>query len=123
MPRKSNELRAQATKRLILAVVNQAISDVLENGKEAKEAEQWLLSADFDVLDSLFARSAKATRTCDTESAKRPILINKASRGLCMQQAITNLESRFRKNRKSALADGYVSTPYFRVAGQLKITE
>lgn len=45
MPSQSNEVRTQATKRLLLGVVNQAISDVLENGKEAKEAEQWLLSA------------------------------------------------------------------------------
>ena len=55
----SNEVRAQATERLFLAVVNQAISDVLENGKEAKEAERWLLSKDFDALDSLFALPAK----------------------------------------------------------------
>jgi len=59
MLRQSNEARAQATERLFLAVVNQAISDVLENGEEAKEAERWLLSKDFDALDSLFALSAK----------------------------------------------------------------
>ena len=46
------------TERLFLAVVNQAISDVLENVKEAKEAEQWLLSKDFDALDRLFAGPA-----------------------------------------------------------------
>lgn len=51
----SNSLRAQATERLFLAVVNQAISDVLENGKEAGEAERWLLSEDFDTLNRLFA--------------------------------------------------------------------
>ena len=49
----------QATERLFLAVVNQAISDVLENGKEAKEAERWLLSKDFDALDRLFAGPVK----------------------------------------------------------------
>jgi len=54
-----NEFRPQATERLFLAVVNQAISDVLEHGKEAKEAERWLLSKDFDVLDRLFAGPAK----------------------------------------------------------------
>jgi hypothetical protein len=54
-----NEFRPQATERLFLAVVNQAISDVLENVKEAKEAEQWLLSKDFDALDRLFAGPAK----------------------------------------------------------------
>jgi hypothetical protein len=55
----SNQFHTQAAERLFLAVVNQAISDVLENGKEAKEAEQWLLSKDFDALDKLFACPAK----------------------------------------------------------------
>jgi hypothetical protein len=59
MQSQSNEFRPQATERLFLAVVNQAISDVLENVKEAKEAEQWLLSKDFDALDRLFAGPAK----------------------------------------------------------------
>ena len=53
MQNKSSDFHAQATERLFLAVVNQAISDVLENGKEAKEAERWLLSKDFDVLNRL----------------------------------------------------------------------
>ena len=55
MQRESNDFRAQAAERVFLAVVNQAISDVLENGKDAKEAEQWLLSKEFDSLDGLFA--------------------------------------------------------------------
>jgi hypothetical protein len=59
MASQSNEVRAQATERLFLAVVNQAISDVLENGEEAKEAERWLLSKDFDALDRLFAGPVK----------------------------------------------------------------
>ena len=58
MQSQSNEFRPQATERLFLAVVNQAISDVLENGKEAKEAERWLLSKDFDSLHRLFAGPA-----------------------------------------------------------------
>jgi hypothetical protein len=33
---------------LLLAVINQAISDVLENEGEAEAAEQWLSSRDFD---------------------------------------------------------------------------
>ena len=53
MHSQSNEFRQQATERVFLAVVNQAISDVLENGKDAKEAERWLLSKDFDTLDRL----------------------------------------------------------------------
>ena len=59
MQSQSNQFLSQATERLFLAVVNQAISDVLENGKQAKEAERWLLSKDFDVLDRLFAFPAK----------------------------------------------------------------
>lgn len=62
MQSQSNEFRPQATERLFLAVVNQAISDVLENGKEAKEAERWLLSKDFYTLDRLFACPARSTR-------------------------------------------------------------
>ena len=58
----STEARTQATERLFWAVVNQAISDVLENGKEAKEAERWLLSDDFDVLDRVFACPAERLR-------------------------------------------------------------
>jgi hypothetical protein len=50
---RSKEFRSQAAERLFIAVVNQAISDVLENRKEAKEAERWLLSKDFDALDGL----------------------------------------------------------------------
>jgi len=46
---------------LFLAVVNQAISDVLESGKE-KEAERRLLSKDFDLLDRLFAFPARTSR-------------------------------------------------------------
>ena len=74
----SNEFRPQATERLFLAVVNQAISDVLENGKEAKEAERWLLSKDFEALDNLFACPAKASGIAITknESAKRLSLTN-----------------------------------------------
>ena len=53
-----SEFRRQAAKGLFLALVNQAVSDVLENGKEAKEAERWLLSKDFDVFDRFFAGRA-----------------------------------------------------------------
>lgn len=58
-----NEFRPQATERLFLAVVNQAVSDVLENGKEAQEAARWLLSKDFDALDRLFACPAKPVQS------------------------------------------------------------
>jgi hypothetical protein len=55
----SEELHPQAARRLFLAVVNQAISDVLENKKEAKEAEQWLLSAEFDNFAELLSGDAE----------------------------------------------------------------
>ena len=100
MPSQSNEVRTQATKRLLLAVVNQAISDVLENGKKAKEAEKGLLSADFDALDKLFAGPAEPTPICKTESAKRPILTNESNRRLRTRQPILDVESRFGKNRR-----------------------
>jgi hypothetical protein len=48
MPRQSKEFYPQAARRLLLAVINQAISDVLENEGEAEAAEQWLSSRDFD---------------------------------------------------------------------------
>ena len=48
MTRQSDEFHPEAATRLFLAVVNQAISDVLENNEEAKAAEQWLLSEEFD---------------------------------------------------------------------------
>jgi hypothetical protein len=63
MQSQSNEFRPQATERLFLAVVNQAVSDVLENGKEAQEAARWLLSKDFDALDRLFACPAKPVQS------------------------------------------------------------
>jgi hypothetical protein len=40
MQRESNEFRAQATERLFLAVVNQAVSDVLETRSRAMAAQQ-----------------------------------------------------------------------------------
>jgi len=50
----SSDFEARAAKRLFVAVVNQAILDVLEHGEEAEDAERWLLSRDFDALQSLF---------------------------------------------------------------------
>jgi hypothetical protein len=46
--------QARAAERLFAAVVNQAISDVLEHGEEAEDAARWLLSKDFNALQSLF---------------------------------------------------------------------
>jgi hypothetical protein len=44
----------QGLTRLYLAIVNRAILDVLENGKNSRAAERWLLSRDFDRLEELF---------------------------------------------------------------------
>lgn len=40
--------------RLYLAIVNRAILDALENGKDSAAAQRWLLSREFDKLDALF---------------------------------------------------------------------
>ena len=48
----TEKFHPQAVRRLCLAVVNRAILDVLENGKESREAERWLLSRDFDSLQA-----------------------------------------------------------------------
>jgi hypothetical protein len=55
MQGQSSEFQPRAAERLFVAVVNRAILDVLGNGEEAEEAEQWLLSKDFDTLEKLFA--------------------------------------------------------------------
>ena len=54
MQGQSSDSQAKAAERLFAAVVNQAILDVLEHGEEAEDAERWLLSEDFDVLQHLF---------------------------------------------------------------------
>ena len=58
----SEEFHPEAAKRLFLAVVNQAISDVLENKKEGKAAEQWLLSEEFDNYAELLCREGEVDR-------------------------------------------------------------
>jgi hypothetical protein len=55
----SEEFHPQAARRLFVAVVKQAISDVLENKKEAKAAEQWLLSEEFDNFAELVSWDAE----------------------------------------------------------------
>ena len=54
MQGQSSDFQVRAAERLFVAVVNQAILDVLEHGEEAKDAERWLLSKDFDALQGLF---------------------------------------------------------------------
>jgi hypothetical protein len=54
MQGQSSDSQARAAERLFLAVVNQAILDVLEHGEAAEDAESWHLSKDFDALQSLF---------------------------------------------------------------------
>jgi hypothetical protein len=50
----SEMVHPQGVGRLYLAIVNRAVLDVLENGKNSATAEQWLLSRDFDKLQELF---------------------------------------------------------------------
>jgi hypothetical protein len=50
----TEKFHPQAVGRLYLAIVNRAILDVLENGKNSPTAERWLLSKDFDRLQKLF---------------------------------------------------------------------
>ena len=47
MQAQSSEFQTRAVERLFVAVVNQAVLDVLEHGEEAEDAERWLLSKDF----------------------------------------------------------------------------
>jgi hypothetical protein len=46
--------RSKAVSRLYLAIVNRAILDLLENGKNSPAAKRWLVSRDFDRLQELF---------------------------------------------------------------------
>lgn len=64
----ATEYDPKRAERLFLAVVNQAVSDVLENMEEAKEAEQWLLSKEFDDLVALLSRDAEVVRQLQQRS-------------------------------------------------------
>ena len=50
----TKKFHRRAVRRLCLAIVNRAILDVLESGKESQEAERWLLSRDFESLQAAF---------------------------------------------------------------------
>ena len=69
MSHQSESFYPQAAKRLLLAVVNQAIFDVLEKNEQAKAAEQWLLSRDFDTYVALLDSETKVFRQCQQQSA------------------------------------------------------
>jgi hypothetical protein len=47
----TEKFHPHAVRRLYLAIVNRAILDVVENGRESREAKRWLLSRDFDRLE------------------------------------------------------------------------
>jgi hypothetical protein len=49
----TEKFHPQAVGLLYLAIVNRALLDVLENGKNSPAAERWLLSKDFDRLQKL----------------------------------------------------------------------
>ena len=58
----TDEFHTHGLKRLFLAVVHQAISDVLENNEEAKAAQQWLLSEEFDNYAELLCWEGEVDR-------------------------------------------------------------
>ena len=51
---KKEQLHPKGVGRLYLAIVNRAVLDVLENGEDARSAERWLMSKEFDRLQGLF---------------------------------------------------------------------
>jgi hypothetical protein len=59
MTYQTDEFHPQAARRLFLAVVNRAIFDLLENREEAKAAQQWLLSEEFDNFAELLCWDAE----------------------------------------------------------------
>jgi hypothetical protein len=50
----TEKFHRHVVRHLCLAIINRAILDVLENGKDSREAEQWLLSRDFESLQAAF---------------------------------------------------------------------
>jgi hypothetical protein len=58
----TEEFHPEAARRLFLAVVNRAIFDVLEKNEEAKAAEQWLLSEEFDNYAELLSCEGEVDR-------------------------------------------------------------
>jgi hypothetical protein len=50
MARQSEGFYSDAARSLILAVIHQAITDVLQNAEDAEAAKQWLRSKDCDSL-------------------------------------------------------------------------
>lgn len=59
MEYQSQGFYSQAARRLFLAVIHQAITDVLENAEEAEAARQWLSSRDCMSLLEACACDAK----------------------------------------------------------------
>ena len=49
----TEKFHRHAVRRLCLAIVNRAILDALENGQQSREAEQWLLSRDFEFVNGV----------------------------------------------------------------------
>jgi len=68
MANQCEEFHPQAARRLFLAVANQAIYDVLENKQEAKAAEQWLLSEEFDNYAELLCWEEEVDRQGQQQS-------------------------------------------------------
>lgn len=63
MQTQSGEFQRKAVGRLFVAIVNQAILDLLEDAQEAEAAERWLLGRDFAKSVSLSSFRFGAART------------------------------------------------------------
>jgi hypothetical protein len=48
----TEKFHPHAVRRLYLAIIDRAFLDVLENGPASREAKRWLLSRDFDSLQT-----------------------------------------------------------------------
>jgi hypothetical protein len=68
MAYQTDEFHPHRAKCLFLAVVNQAIFDVLENNEEAKAAEQWLLSEEFDNYSEVLCWEGEVGRQGQQQS-------------------------------------------------------
>jgi hypothetical protein len=70
--------RPQAVSRLYLAIVNRAILDLVENGKNSPAAKRWLLSRNFGRLQELFRSKIPNTlEVTEGASTASPIQLRK----------------------------------------------
>ena len=49
----AERIRPEGIERLSVAIINRAVLDLLENGRQSLAAERWLLSREFDRIHNL----------------------------------------------------------------------